>query len=221
MKKALSVITAAVMLMAGLTACSKEEEVEDTYSGVLTKVRLGMPMNKIVALNSGTEMYYETDTEIWCVSTDTDLMEIRTLIPEDSQFFYTDDSLITYDFKYDEADQENYLTGYIEEIPCLIDRDTAMTYYNDKKAALMKKYGCSEETSASSITGTEGVDLNLDYVTGMTLSSFEIIFTMQLTYDIVDGVEDYYGTYYSIELKELKNKTAVPDAGTGDKKEKK
>lgn len=219
MKKLLSVLTAAVIMMSGLTACSKEEESAETeYAGVLTKVRLGMPMSKIISLNSDTEMYYESDTEIWCVNTDTDLMEIKNLIPEENQFYYVEDSLITYKFKFDEGDQENYLTGYIEEVPCMLDRATAEKYYEDKKAAIAKKYNCSDESIQSSKTGTEGVDLNIDYVTGMTLSSFEIIFTMQTTYDIVDGVEDYFGTYYSIELKELKNKTAVPDTGSSSKK---
>ncbi|MGN0638856.1 MAG: hypothetical protein ACI4J0_10830 [Huintestinicola sp.] len=202
----LLVILSALSLFCG---CKKEEAPADTYTGVLSKVRLGMPMKKIVALNSGTELYYDSDTEIWCVSTDTDLMEIKDRIPADSQFFYADDSLITYTFKYSESDGDNYLTAYMEEIPCKLDRKTAEEYYKYKKAALISKYAPAEEAVVSTVTGTEGVDLTLDHVTVMTLSSFEVTLTMQLTYDTVDGVEDYFGTYYSVKVKELANKTAV------------
>lgn len=202
----LLVILSALSLFCG---CKKEEAPVDNYTGVLSKVRLGMPMKKIIALNSGSELYYDSDTEIWCVSTDTDLMEIKDRIPADSQFFYADDSLITYTFKYSESDGENYLTAYMEEIPCKLDRKTAEEYYKYKKAALISKYAPAEEAVVSTVTGTEGVDLTLDNVTVMTLSSFEVTFTMQLTYDTVDGVEDYFGTYYSVKIKELANKTAV------------
>ncbi len=202
----LIVILSALSLFCG---CKKEETPVDNYTGVLSKVRLGMPMKKIIALNSGSELYYDSDTEIWCVSTDTDLMEIEDRIPADSQFFYADDSLITYTFKYSESDGENYLTAYMEEIPCKLDRKTAEEYYKYKKAALISKYAPAEEAVVSTVTGTEGVDLTLDNVTVMTLSSFEVTLTMQLTYDTVDGVEDYFGTYYSVKIKELANKTAV------------
>ncbi|MDY3791970.1 MAG: hypothetical protein SOZ56_05760 [Oscillospiraceae bacterium] len=202
----LLVILSALSLFCG---CKKEESPVDNYTGVLSKVRLGMPMKKIIALNSGSELYYDSDTEIWCVSTDTDLMEIKDRIPADSQFFYADDSLITYTFKYSESDGENYLTAYMEEIPCKLDRKTAEEYYKYKKAALISKYAPAEEAVVSTVTGTEGVDLTLDNVTVMTLSSFEVTLTMQLTYDTVDGVEDYFGTYYSVKIKELANKTAV------------
>lgn len=202
---------AAMLAVLTLTACKKEEEsAADDYKGVLTKVRLGMPMSKIIALNSDAgEMYYESDTELWCINTDTDLMEVSSLIPEGDQFYYTDDSLISYHFKFDESDQEYYLTGYIEEIPCKISRETAESYYESKKERLIAKYSADKETVTTTMVGTEGVDLNLEYTTVMTLSSFEVTFKMQLTYDTVDGAEDYYGTYFSIEVKELKNKTAV------------
>lgn len=202
----LLVILSALSLFCG---CKKDEAPADDYTGVLSKVRLGMPMKKIIALNSGSELYYDSDTEIWCVSTDTDLMEIRDRIPADNQFFYADDSLITYTFKFNESDGENYLTAYLEEVPCKLDRKTAEEYYQYKKSALMAKYSPAEEAVVSTVTGTEGVDLTLDNVTVMTLSSFEVTLTMQLTYDTVDGVEDYFGTYYSVKIKELANKTAV------------
>ncbi len=210
MKRFTALILALLTAMTLLCACGKEEEAPvDNYTGVLSKVRLGMPMKKIIALNSASELYYDSDTEIWCVSTDTDLMELRDRIPADNQFFYADDSLITYTFKFNEADGENYLTAFLEEIPCKIDRKTAEDYYSFKKDALKAKYMPAEEAVISTVTGTEGVDLTLEHATVMTLSSFEVTLTMQLTYDTVDGVEDYYGTYYSIKVKELANKAAV------------
>ncbi|MGN1136811.1 MAG: hypothetical protein ACI4SF_11390 [Oscillospiraceae bacterium] len=207
-KKVLAVLISSLMLCSVMAGCSSDKaELEDTYEGVLTKVRLGMPLNKVVSLNSGHDMYYETDTQIWCVNDDTDLMEIRDLIPADSGFYYADDSLITYNFTYNQADDTYYLNGYLEEVPCLISRETAESYYSSKIEQLKTKYSAAE--AVSTITGTEDVDLTLDYVTRMTLSSFEVIFTMELTYDTVDAVDGYYGTYFCIEVKELANKTAV------------
>ncbi len=214
-KRTFSFIISAVIAASCFCACSKEEEaVIDEYSGVLTKVKLGMPMKKIIALNSGCELYYESDTQIWCVNPDTDLMELRNLIPADNQFYYVDDSLITYTFRMDKDDGENYLEAYLEEAPCLLNRETAKTYYEEKKAKLASKYSAGEEMVVSTITGTEGVDLNLDYITKITLSSFEIYLTMRLTYDTVDAVEDYYASYFSIEFKELANKTPVADGSS-------
>lgn len=209
MKKIFALLMAAVMSAVMFTACGEEEAAVDEYSGVLSKVRLGMPMSKILQLNSDVELYYDNQTEIWCVNTDTDIMELRELIPAENQFYYVDDSLITYSFRFDDADQDHYLEGYLEEAPCLIDRETAEKYYADKTARLKAKYGAAEDDVKTTVTGTEDVDLNLDYVTIMTLSSFEVIFTMRLTYDTVDAAEGYYATYYSIEVNELKNKTAV------------
>ena len=217
MKKIFAAALAAVMVLSLFSACSKEEAPGETYSGVLTKVRLGMPMNKIISLNSGREMYYESETQIWCVNPDTDLMEIRELIPEDKQFYYAEDSLITYNFKYDEGDDTNYLVSYMEEVPCMLDRATAETYYNDKITRLKAKYGAGDDAVHSTVTGVEGVDMTLINETVMTLPSFKLTFVMNLTYDTVDAVEDYYGTYYSIEVKSLENKTAVDVSGSSEK----
>lgn len=219
MKKLLSAILIVLMTLTVFVGCNKEEsEGGETseYTGVLTKLRLGMPMNKVLTLNSDVDMYYENDTEIWCVNTDTDLMELRDRIPAENQFYNVEDSLITYYFRFDETDQENYLKGYLEEVPCMVDRETAAKYYEDKKASLIAKYSVPEESVSSTITGTEDIDQTLDYITKMTLPSFEVKFTMQQTYDTVDGVEGYYGTYFSIELKELANKTPVEDKSGAD-----
>ncbi|MCM1579696.1 MAG: hypothetical protein NC078_12965, partial [Ruminococcus sp.] len=105
---------------------------------------------------------------------------------------------------------------YTEEITCMLDRDTASKYYEDKKARLMAKYGCSQESASSTITGTEDVDLTLLYQTKLTLSSFDLVFTMRLVSDTVNGVDGYYADYFSIDVNELRTKTAVPDEGSKD-----
>ncbi|MDE6593909.1 MAG: hypothetical protein K2K57_12735 [Oscillospiraceae bacterium] len=211
-KKFISCLLAMIMAMGLFAGCSDEEAAADEYAGVLTKVRLGMPMAKVIKLNSGVEMYYDSDTVLWCINPDTDLMELQSVIPADDGFYNVDESLITYNFRG--QDEESYLTGYTEEITCMIDRETATKYYEDKKKRLMVKYGCKDESASSTITGTEDVDLTLDYQTKLTMSSFDLVLTMRLTYDTVNGVEGYYATYYSIDVNELRNKSAVPDSGS-------
>lgn len=211
---------AALATAAILCSCKKETAApEDTYTGVLTKVRLGMPMKKVVSLNPDTELYYDSDNEIWCVNPDTDIMGVKDYIPSDNNFYGADDSLITYTFKYNEKDEENYLTAYLQEVRCLIDRENAEKYYEDKKLSLAKKYGAKSDAVSSTTTGTEGVDQKIDCVTVYTLSSFKVTFKMQLSYETVDGITGYYGSYYSIEVRELENKTAVEAPGIPEEKE--
>ena len=101
MKKVLSVILTVIMCISAMAACSKEEAAEEMpeYSGILTRVKLGMPLTKIVSMQpDGVELYYEDDTTIWSINSDTDLMEVRNIIPAEDQYFYADDSIITYKF---------------------------------------------------------------------------------------------------------------------------
>lgn len=215
LKRIAAAAAAAVMITAAFTGCGKKEETAETeetaYSGVLTKIRLGMPQNKVIALNNQKEMYYESDTELWCVNPDTDIMEVRSLVPADSQYYYCDDSIITYKFKYDSEDDEYVLNDYMEEVVCLLPKDTAMDYYNGKLEELSKKYNCGEYSINQ--TGTENVDMTLEYTTVMNLSSFSVTSSMTYTYQTVDGVDDYYCTHLSVDIKELANKTAVQVGG--------
>ena len=77
MKKILTIILALAMSLTCLTACGKDEETavaENAYAGILTKVKLGMPLTKIVSLQpDSVELYYEDDTTIWCVNSDTEI----------------------------------------------------------------------------------------------------------------------------------------------------
>ena len=206
MKKFLSVILAAAMCVC-FTACGKSADAAATestaYAGILTKVKLGMPLEKIVSLQpDGVDLYYEDDKTVWGTNADTDLMEIKSLIPENDAFYYADDSIITYYFDGDNKD-DMCLNGYSEEVHCLIDRETAEKYFETKTAELSKKHGVTEENPAlGSIVGTEGMDMNLIYKEDFSASSYTVNFSMTLTYDTVNSVEGYYGTEFIITVTE-------------------
>lgn len=187
-----------------LTACNKDggdgETLSTEYTGILTKIRLGMPLTKIVGLQrDGVKLYYETDTVIWAIDTDTDLMDIKNLIPEDNMYYYTEDSLITYNFKTKKGDTEIYLNGFSEELYCLMDRVIGNDYFKNKTIELSKQHSAE---AIGSMTGTEGVDMELTSVMQFSCTSYDVYFTMVETYDTVDSVDDYYVTYYKIEVKE-------------------
>ncbi len=212
MKKLLSVIIMLAMAVSCLAACGGDEEAAveaAAYSGILTKVKLGMPRTKIVSLQAdGIELYYEDDTTIWSVNPDTDLMEIRGLIPAESAYFYADDSIITYNFKTVKGDDEIYLDGYMSEVSCLLDRETAEKYFETKTAELAQKHKAS---SVGTMTGTEGMDMELNYTQKFDCPSYTVVFRMTETFDTVEGVEGYYGTYFAVEIieKEVKSEIAI------------
>ena len=214
MKKILSVILAVVMIGVCFTACNKEEAVvsESSYSGILTKVKLGMPLSKIVSLQpDNVNLYYESDTTIWSVNTDTELMEIVNLIPEDkAQHFYVEDSIITYNFRTQKGDDEIYLKDYVSEVQCRLERETAENYFKAKTAELAAKH---EVEPIGSQTGTEGIDLDVTYMQKFDYPSYTFIFTMKETYDTIEGVDGYYGSFFSMEVKEKEVKTEVPIDG--------
>ncbi len=215
MKKILAVILTLALALCCFTACGKEEETvvsEESYAGILTKVKLGMPLTKIVSLQpDGVELYYEDDVTIWSVNTDTELMEIRNLIPAEDAYFYADDSIITYNFRTVKGDEEIYLDGYMSEVTCLLDRETATKYFESKTAELQKKHGAEP---VGAMTGTEGMDMNLTYTQKYDCPSYNIVFTMVETYDTVNGTEGYYGTYFAIEIIEKAVKTETEIGGT-------
>ena len=222
MKKKFTLILALAMSLTCLTACGKDEETaaaENGYSGILTRVKLGMPLTKVVSLQpDGVELYYEDDTTIWCVNTDTELNALRDVIAPDHTYYYVDDSIITYNFRTVKGDNEIYLNGYMSEITCLLDRDTATKFFEDKTAELAKKHGAEP---VGAMTGTEGMDMNLTYTQKYDCPSYNIVFTMVETYDTVNGVDGYYGTYFAIEIIEKAVKTEVAiDETTAAKEEK-
>lgn len=214
MRKFLPVILALILTLTCFTACGGDDEAENAdtvaYSGILTKIKLGMPLTKVVSLNAANdvELYYETDTCLWSENPDTDLMEIRNLLSESEQFYYVDDSIITYNFKTVKGDEELYLDDYLTEVYCLLDRGTAEKYFDTKTAELTEKHGV-EPTGR--MTGTEGVDMEVNYIQRYDCSSYTLTFTMTEKYDTVNGVEGYYGSYFSVDVqaKEVKNEVEI------------
>lgn len=217
MKKFLTALLAMALAVSCFAACSKDEGGDtadaSTYNGILTKVKLGMPLTKIITLNQekGVNLNYETDTVIWSQNPDTELMEIRDIIPTESAYYYIDDSLITYTFETRKGDDEIYLTSYLAEAYGLLDRKTAEEYYNNKTAELQAKHGVEP---AKSVRGTEDIDLEVDYISRFSCASYDLTFTMREKYDTVDGVDGYYGSYFAIEVKEKENVEETPAGGS-------
>lgn len=215
MKRFFAVIISMALALTCFAACKKDGEAVDdsAYSGILTKIKLGMPVSKILALQPGTlDLHYESDTVLWGVNPDTDLMEIRDLIPTESAYYYIDDSIITYEFETQKGNAEMTLKSYMSEVHGVLDRTMAEEYFESKGAALQAKHGV-EPTEVK--TGTEDVDYEISKIKRYSCSSFELIFTLTEKFETVDGVEGYYGSAFSIEVK-AKPKEEVP-VSDGDK----
>lgn len=215
MKKLLTAIVSAALMLTCLTcfsACNKDEAAVDDsgYNGILTKIKLGMPVSKVLANQPETlKLNYESDTVLWGVNPDTDLMEIRDLIPAESAYYYIDDSIITYSFETQKGNSEMTLSGYMSEVHGILDRTMAEDYFKSKGEALKAKHGVD---FAEVQTGTEDVDLEINYIKRYSCSSYDVIFTLTETFDTVDGVEGYYGSAFSIEVKSKpKTEVAVSD----------
>lgn len=221
MKKIFSVMLALVMTAVCFSACGKDgaDVPENVYSGILTKVKLGMPMTKIVGLQpDSVTLNFETDTRLWSVNTDTELMELRNVIPADNPIYYVEDSLITYDFKTVKGDENIYLCGYLAEAYCCVERQTAEDFFANKTEELKKRHSAE---SAGTLKGTEDVDMELVYTEKLDCPSYTVTFTMKEKYDTVEGVDGYYGSYFSIEVREKEVKSEVPIEVSGGGKDKK
>lgn len=219
MKKFLTAFLAVALAVTCFTACGGGDDEAPAeasgYNGILTKVKLGMPLKKIISINQSqnVNLNYETDTVIWSQNPDTELMEIRDLIPTESAYYYLDDSLITYVFETRKGDEEIYLTSYMAEAYGLLDRKIAEEYYEKKTEELKAKH---KAEPAKSIKGTEDIDLEVDRISRYSCASYDLTFTMREQYDTVDGVEGYYGSYFCIEVKEKANKEEVAAGGTSE-----
>lgn len=218
MKKILTAFLAAALAVSCFAACNKEEGGDAEaggYSGILTKVKLGMPLAKIITLNqeNDVDLIYETDTVVWSKNSDTELMEIRELIPTESAYYYVDDSFITYTFETRKGDEEIYLISYMAEAYGLLDRKTAEDYYEKKTEELAAKHGVE---AVKSVKGTEDIDLEVDRISRFSCATYDLTFIVREKYDTVDGVDGYYGSYFSIEIKEKANKEEVAVTGSGE-----
>ncbi len=205
--RVIAAVLAALISAVCLTSCNKEEPVElSEYSGILTRVKLGMPLTKIVTMQpDGVELYYENDTQVWSINNDTELREVASLIPEESAYYYADDSIITYNFRTVNGDDEIYLNGYMQEISVLMDRETARKYFAEKTLALENKHG----EHVSTMIGVEDIDMTLTYKETFNCPSYTVVFSYQETYETVDNVDGYYGTFFSIEVTEKDEKDEI------------
>jgi hypothetical protein len=70
-------------------------------------------------------------------------------------------------------------------------------YYYADVAYLNNKYGVE---SKGTRTGTEGVDLELHFKEELVKESFTVTFQATFTSQTVNGINDYYGTHFSLTL---------------------
>ena len=210
MKKIIAIALSFMLTVFCFAGCSNDEEglpeAESSYNGILTKVKLGMPVSKILALQpDNVEVMYESDTVLWSVNSDIDLMEINDLI-EDKGFNYMDNPIITYTFKTNKGDVEMTLKSYMSEVHGVLDREVAEKYFIDKTKELQAKHGVEP---IESVTGTENVDYTVIHKQKFNCTSYDLTFAMNLEYGTVNGVEGYYGSLFSIEVTEKEIKTEV------------
>ncbi len=198
---------ALLVLAAGCNEDTPEVVSDTSYNGIFTRVKLGMPLTRIVSMQrEGIQLYYENDLEIWAVDDDIDLMEVKSLISEGHQFYYVENPIMTYKFREVSGDPEVYLNSYSQEVHCIIDRETGNKYYNDKAVMLRDLH---KATGVDSQLGTEGIDMTLERTMKYDLPSYNVVFTMIETFMTVEDTEDYYVTDYSIEIIEKAVKDPV------------
>lgn len=209
MKKIISVALSVILAAFCFAGCSNEDgepAAESAYNGILTQVKLGMPLSKILSLQpDNVEVNYESDTVLWSVNSDIDLMEINDVIT-DTAYNYIDNPIITYTFQNRKGSPEMTLKSYMSEVHGVLDREVAEKYFEDKTKELQQKHGVEP---VKSITGTEVTDFIVSHRQRFNCTSYDLTFTMELKYDTVNGVEGYYGSFFSIEVTEKEIKAEV------------
>jgi hypothetical protein len=214
-RKRFFAIVLSVLMILAVTACGEAETEIPPYEGILTKVRLGMPESKVVALQpEDAELYYQTGNDyiMWSVNPDTEIQSLRDYLPADDLYYYCDDSIITYYLKDNEEKTGKVLSGYMQEVYCVVPRDIAVNFYNAQVKYLTEKYGIEPSGSG---TGIEDIDLELNYKEVLVGSSFTVTFTATFTSETVNGVNDYYGTHFSLSLTGNDTLAEVP-LGSGE-----
>ena len=87
-----------------------------------------------------------------------------------------------------------------------------MCVFDKKTAELVSKH-CVDEGSVAggTLVGTEDIDMELVYSQKISASSYDLVFSMTLTYDTVNDVAGYYATEFKIELteKDVKGEVAI------------
>ncbi|MDR0946686.1 MAG: hypothetical protein LBM87_02915 [Ruminococcus sp.] len=222
LKQLLAVILCLTICIA-LTACGEDGDTpadgqtgEASYSGILTKVRIGMTETKLLTMMpDDVKVNYQSDYEIWGFNTDTEIQSLRDLIPLDDPYYSVDDSIITYYLKDSGVPDVKVLEGYMQEVYCTVPRNIAVEFYQSTVKALTDKYSAP---SVGTMEGVEDIDQELNLTEVIDNPSFTITFNATYTYEEINGVSDYYGTHFSIKLmsKDVKTPLAPPSdlAGT-------
>jgi hypothetical protein len=221
MKKTAAALLCAAFLAVSFTACNDDggESPDSTasavaeYAGILTKIRLGMTETKVISmLPDSVPLYYQDDFEMWSIDPDTNMQTIRTYLPEGDLKYYADDSIITYFFKNQNGNPDKILTGYMEEVHGVFPQDVSIKFYNDTAERLKTEYGV---TPVGTQTGTEGIDSEIQLKQVYDCPSVTVTFYCTYSWQNVNGVDDYYGSYFAVKLMGKTIKEEIPLASDG------
>jgi hypothetical protein len=220
MKKAAVVLLCMAFLVVSFSACNSEEPVDPAateaapaYAGILTKIRLGMTETKVISmLPDSVPLYYQDDFEMWSIDPDTNMQNVRTYLPADDLTYYADDSIITYYFKSQNGNPDHILTGYMEEVHGVFPQDASIKFYDDTAKRLQEEYGV---TPIGTQTGTEGIDSEIQLKQVYDCPSATITFYCTYSWQNVNGIDDYYGSYFAVKLmgKTIKEEVALASDG--------
>jgi hypothetical protein len=203
-----------------LTACAGSEETDPAesdatvtaaavYSGILTKVRLGMTESKIISMiPDSSPLNYQDDYELWTVDSDTNMQKIRDYLPEGDLNYYADDSLITFFLKDKNGSPEKILSGYMEEVYGVFSQDASVKFYNDTIARLEEEFGV---TPTGTMSGEQGIDEELTLKQVYDCPSATVTFICTYKWQTVNEKDDYYGSSFSVKLmgKTIKDEVAL------------
>ncbi|MDR0943548.1 MAG: hypothetical protein LBM41_03350 [Ruminococcus sp.] len=219
-KKTAAALLCTAFFVISFSACNSDDDVdpnatalEPAYAGILTKIRLGMTETKVISmLPDSVPLYYQDDFEMWSIDPDTNMQAIRTYLPEGDLNYYADDSIITYYFKNQNGNPDHILTGYMEEVHGVFPQDASIKFYDDTAKRLQEEYGV---TPIGTQTGTEGIDSEIQLKQVYDCPSATVTFYCTYTWQNVNGIDDYFGSYFAVKLmgKTIKEEVALASDG--------
>jgi hypothetical protein len=221
MKRTAAALLCTAFLAVSFSACNSDGDEADpaattaapAYAGILTKIRLGMTETKVISmLPDSVPLYYQDDFEMWSIDPDTNMQNIRTYLPAEDLTYYADDSIITYYFKNQNGNPDKILTGYMEEVHGVFPQDVSIKFYDDTAKRLQEEYGV---TPIGTQTGTEGIDSEIQLKQVYDCPSATITFYCTYSWQNVNGIDDYYGSYFAVKLmgKTIKEEVALASDG--------
>jgi hypothetical protein len=185
------------------------ETITTAYSGILSKVRIGMTESKILSMIAdGVPVYYQDDYEMWTVDPDTNVQKIRDYIPKDNLVYFADDSIITYYLKDQQGNPDKILTGFMEEVYGVFPQEESVDFYNDTIDRLTEEFGVEP---TGTMSGTQGIDEEILLKQVYDCPSATVTFYCTYRWQTVNEIEDYYGYYFAVKLmgKTIKEEVAL------------